>query len=270
MVSIVLSGSSVVQNSLTYILPRIGNVAAGADNSGFWFDTRNEPRGPSRDLPAAYDEKGNFINPMVQPIGEFRDNVAHSNKISGITYYRPGWRPADPEKARIINSNVYRNRKSGHLVHANLNIIIQGGIVADNMKGFHFFQNGDILIENVKIIGRSQNLLAVMEGLPKNTRPWCPYYNRLVALEMHPWRLFVTAKRSLTARNIEFSGLMQEGCHGAAIRMNNQHVFKKVYDSRDRFENMVSPPIDILMYVKNHLIIYVSLDFYRCNSRVEG
>ena len=50
----------------------VGNVAAGSEGSGFWFEFRTNIRGPSEDLAPKLD-------PTRQPLTLFKDNVAHSN-----------------------------------------------------------------------------------------------------------------------------------------------------------------------------------------------
>ena len=48
----------------------IGNVAAGSEHSGYWFEPKL--RGVRASL---YPD----LDPMFSPLGSFRDNVAHSN-----------------------------------------------------------------------------------------------------------------------------------------------------------------------------------------------
>ena len=52
----------------------IGNHAVGCVH-GFWFDLASHSGGPSA---------SRFICPNATPLGEFRDNVAHSNSKSGL------------------------------------------------------------------------------------------------------------------------------------------------------------------------------------------
>ena len=68
----------------------ISNHAAGADRYGFWYDTQEHPI------------NGSFtpsICPVNERLGEFRDNVAHSNGRYGLRLFHkmvPRERPCDP------------------------------------------------------------------------------------------------------------------------------------------------------------------------------
>jgi hypothetical protein len=69
----------------------IGNHAAGSDFYGMWYEIKENPDGPSA--------RGD-ICPQGMPLGEFRDNVAHSNERFGLRFFHlyPRQRPCDPIK----------------------------------------------------------------------------------------------------------------------------------------------------------------------------
>lgn len=61
------------------------NVAAGSVSFGFWFELPEHPTGPS-----STDD----ICPFNEHLGEFRDNIAHSNGHVGLRVY-PHWTPRE-------------------------------------------------------------------------------------------------------------------------------------------------------------------------------
>ena len=50
-----------------------GNVAAGSEKNGYWFDTVGDR--------------------MYMSLGAFDDNEVHSSDQFAFTVYHPGWRP---------------------------------------------------------------------------------------------------------------------------------------------------------------------------------
>ena len=60
----------------------VGNVAAGSEDSGFWFELQTEVRGPTADMPLSAG-----MNPRITPLKLFRDNVSHSNRRTGLRTY---------------------------------------------------------------------------------------------------------------------------------------------------------------------------------------
>lgn len=57
----------------------IGNVAAGSEGNGFWFELQTSVKAPSSSFEWA---KG--VVPRELPLSAFRDNAAHSNWRSGF------------------------------------------------------------------------------------------------------------------------------------------------------------------------------------------
>eukprot|EP00957_Ditylum_brightwellii_P140608 10711928-Ditylum_brightwellii.AAC.1 len=64
-----------------------GNVAAGSNSMGFWFELKNL--------------NSDQLSPM-----SFKDNKAHSN-FQGLNTYKKGWKPSNP--AVIDNFITYKN-----------------------------------------------------------------------------------------------------------------------------------------------------------------
>ena len=57
------------------------------------------------------DIYASILNPRTSALGEFLDNVAHSNADRGLRTYPVGWLP--DEKANLIGFKSYRNGKKG-------------------------------------------------------------------------------------------------------------------------------------------------------------
>lgn len=64
-----------VTNPLNYIR---GNRGAGGDFYGFWYEVKENPDGPS------FTEE---MCPRGLPVGEFKDNVAHSFVRFGLRVF---------------------------------------------------------------------------------------------------------------------------------------------------------------------------------------
>jgi len=104
------------------------NHAAGADNYGYWFDTKAHPTGPS------YDPN---VCPEFSPLGEFTNNVAHSNGRYGLRLFHKlvpltnpcervifdSSNPSDPYHknppitANFINVTSWKNQRNGVIVN---------------------------------------------------------------------------------------------------------------------------------------------------------
>lgn len=131
----------------------IGNVAAGSEMQGFWFDTKDDVQGPSSMLAENAD-----VHPFYTPLGSFVDNRAHSNGENGVALYPKGW---EPSEVSIFESIVaYKNRRAGVLIHGNLNVIVRDAIMADNNFCARYFFNppGSNLLTNSTCIGKSQDV----------------------------------------------------------------------------------------------------------------
>uniref|UniRef100_A0A7S4JV21 G8 domain-containing protein n=1 Tax=Odontella aurita TaxID=265563 RepID=A0A7S4JV21_9STRA len=110
-----------------------GNVAAGSQVHGFWFDTKQFVRGPSYHVPG-----NDRVEPETQGLIAFKDNAAHSNGRKGITMYQPGWLPENG--AALENVASYKNHH-GIFFHRNRNIVVRNSIFADNKVSVRHFVN---------------------------------------------------------------------------------------------------------------------------------
>jgi hypothetical protein len=134
-----------------------GNHATGSTNYGYWFDTKPNPTGPS------YDPN---ICPENDQLGEFANNVAHSNGRYGLRLFHkliPRTFPCmpiidDPNNttdpywknplitARFVNFTSWKNKRNGAIA----------------------LDMGDVRFENFKV---ADNLIAGIEfELTKNVR----------------------------------------------------------------------------------------------------
>ena len=199
----------------------LGNVAAGSEHSGFWFEPKL--RGIRTNLYPNY-------NPMFEPLTLFKDNVAHSctagrlvseNKIvnflaivvtnhlrafktlilfydsvlqGAIRTYTPGYRPT--QLAIFDGLKVYRNVGVGIFIHRCHNILIQNSIVADNHIGIDIDRAEGIDVKNTTIIGESESYRIMKKRQVVSSV--CGRRGKLVGLDLHTWK----SNLSLAGANI--------------------------------------------------------------------
>ncbi len=151
-----------------------GNHAAGSTNYGFWFDTKPNSMGPSFDP---------NICPENSPLGEFTNNVAHSNGKYGLRIFHnliPRTYPCSPIvidetnttdpywrnpliTARFVNFTGYKNQRNGAIAEKVGDVRWENFKVADNLlAGLEFSLVSDVLdgaaqINGALVIGRSEN-----------------------------------------------------------------------------------------------------------------
>jgi len=203
----------------------IENVAAGSDDSGFWFDLRTKVRGPSANLQGA-----SSINPNILSIGTFRDNTAHGNDFAGMRYYSPPWQP-DEENQLLEGCKVYRNKSNGHFIHGNINLNFVGGITADNGQAYWFFVNNRIQFDGIKIVGLSTEYSDVLRKT--NSGFGCNS-----GFELHPERHqgFRYSGTAMKATNLEFSGF--GSCSGRPLQMSVTEIYDLAYETLEQISNI--------------------------------
>jgi len=148
-----------------------GNVAAGSDSTGFWYALPENPTGPSATT---------NIWPRRTPLGEFNNNVAHSNwdglmvdrgpnretLEAEVTFYNPRTHPADtanqydntknpPVVAEFKNFTAYKNRGNAAWLRG-IHHKVVGAKLADNAIGVTF-ASSESTLEDSLVVGDSAN-----------------------------------------------------------------------------------------------------------------
>lgn len=143
----------------------IGNVAAGSEHSGFWFEMASSVRSPTNTMSEELSE----MNPSILPLTLFEDNTAHSSMEHGVkTYPGVGLEP-EGEPAVFKNTKSYRNRQSGVFIHNSRNINIESGIFADNLIGIDIDRSPTCSISDAAIVGYSPEYRALAEKINAHT-----------------------------------------------------------------------------------------------------
>ncbi|CAI5526563.1 unnamed protein product [Closterium sp. Naga37s-1] len=125
----------------------IGNVAAGCDNTGYWYEMLARMRGASKRL-----DLGDTPMPFFDSFGKFDGNVAHSCK-AGVRMYPHGNRP--PKEAVFTNLLVYQSRL-GILFHRARDTTVRDSAFVDVAVGIGSDVNVDIKVQNSRFVGRTQ------------------------------------------------------------------------------------------------------------------
>jgi hypothetical protein len=148
-----------------------GNVAAGSEGTGIWYALPEHPTGLSASA---------GVWPRRTPLGEFRDNVAHSNNVDGLAVtgnlapdggfgsgrYTPLTDPMDPRSApapaTFDGLTSYMNRWRGAWF-GGAHLVLTRATLADNRTGASF-ASSEAFLEDSLVVGESANA-----GTPE---PW--------------------------------------------------------------------------------------------------
>lgn len=141
-----------------------GNVAAGSRGFGFWYALPTAPTGLSA---------GSAARPRATPLREFSDNVAHSNRNTGLNvdhgpkpdgttetaHYAPRQIPGDNSSPLV--TAVFRNftgyKHSGRAVWLRgTELRLERPLLADNHIGATF-ASSETFIEDAVLVGKSAN-----------------------------------------------------------------------------------------------------------------
>jgi len=124
-----------------------GNVAAGSEGSGYWFEMRTAVRGPS-----AMTAEAEGMKPHLMDLRLFDGNSAHSNYETGLkTYPGAGYSPTNT--ATFTNLRSYRNGKSGLFFHNSRNLVVDGAHLAGNQYGADIDRAQSVTIMGCTIVG---------------------------------------------------------------------------------------------------------------------
>jgi hypothetical protein len=182
-----------------------GNVAAGSESNGFWFELNDEVR-----LPTALMPSSQGMVPRRMPLGLFRDNVAHSNRKHGFRTYPNGYLP--PARTAFYNLRSYRNRQDGIFLHVTDNVIIDGGLVADNRLQIDLDRANNITINSTRVVGVSDsyaNIVATQIGAYVHD-------DAVVGIQLHSYTPG-TSYAGATVRNVDFSGFFKTRSNYTAL-----------------------------------------------------
>lgn len=206
----------------------IGNVAAGAAHSGFWFEVTSRVRGPSRNM---HED----MIPNKLDLLKFIDNVSHSSSHGLQTYPQTGYRPDN--LAVFQNHKSFRNRLTGVFFHAGGRLSIDGAYLSDNPIGVDIDMDHSDVISNSIIVGSSQAYQAVLRDLGDKadkypSRSLCS--KPLVGVRLdsyHDGSLFGATGTRI--ENTSFSGFGSGSCEGSSVlHVDNEDA--QYFDTRNR------------------------------------
>lgn len=178
----------------------IENVAAGSQNSGFWFELKK------RGLRASQFS----FDPLVSPLGKFVDNVAHSSFDRGLRTYPKGFVPV--KTANFVGLLSYKNAK-GLFFHQSENLAIINSTFADNGISVDFDRADFVSVINTTFIGQSSptycNMQSYMAGIELDT------FLRQIVNDGGQFR------------NITFAGFQSSTCNSqvAHVKLDNSTQF---------------------------------------------
>jgi len=155
------------------------NHAAGSDRYGFWFDLQEHSTGPSFDP---------NVCPINTKLGEFSNNVAHSNGRYGLRIFHGhiprldlendyANNPSDPFSATPVitahytNFLGYKNKINGAIAEEMGAVLFENFKVADNLvAGIEFSLTGSTVdgmtrIVDALVVGRSANDEGILDGV---------------------------------------------------------------------------------------------------------
>jgi len=211
----------------------LGNVAAGSEDNGFWYEFLETVRGASTKLDSAY-----MKNPSQIPMGYHRKNVMHSNKGEGFKLYPNGYFPED--RALFEDVMSFRNLGDGVLLHNSKNLGIEGGVFADNRRAIEIDkQADDVTVSNAVVIGFSD--LYQIDVKAGKRQSHCPAYIPLVGIQLHSFLRYRDSK-GFGLTNVTFENFGEDtGCSGSVAIEIDDHTRDGHFDAYSSFHNLTFP-----------------------------
>jgi len=214
----------------------IGNVAAGSQFSGFWFEVKTKVRGSSASI---YPD----MVPNKLDLLKFIDNVSHSNSQGLQTYPQAGYRPNS--LAVFENHKSFRNRIAGIFFHAGGRLSIDGGYISDNKIGVDIDMDHSDVISNTVVVGSSLAYKEVVDSMGYEASQWPATAlcnggdnDSLVGIRLdsyHDGSLFGATGSSL--ENVDFSGFGFGSCEGSSSLHVDGHDIR-YFDTRNKLKNI--------------------------------
>ncbi|KAI2508062.1 DUF1800-containing protein [Fragilaria crotonensis] len=182
----------------------IENVAAGSSDSGFWFELNDAVRGLTATMPHALG-----MVPRTMRLGDFRENVAHSNGKHGIRTYPHGYLPSI--EAAFKDNLSFRNMEDGFFLRNSNNIAVTGGVLADNAIQIDIDRAGAIRVEGTAMIGLSDSFRRSIGSKPGVVS----HSDILVGIQLHGKSFF--DEGGALVRSVSFSSFASSASKYVAL-----------------------------------------------------
>lgn len=208
-----------------------GNVCAGGEDTGFWYEFLEFVRGPSSAYDPFYE-----INPSQFHFGAFEDNVCHSYEGDGFKLYPNGYFPKS--HAAFQNTRSYKNKGDGVLLHNSAKLHIQGGTYADNRIQIEIDKEADdVWVSDARVIGYSA--LFQLEVEASNTKSHCPAHRANIGIQLHSF-LRQRDSQGYNLTNIVFENFGESltGCVGSSAMDVDPEVRDGHFDAYSIFQNL--------------------------------
>jgi hypothetical protein len=222
----------------------IDNVAAGSQDTGFWYEFIEMLRGPSVIYDPYYE-----MNPSTFKFGAFKGQIIHSNKGDGFKFYPNGYFPE--EEAVYYDMKCFRNKGDGVLMHNSENLAVDGGIFADNRIQIEVDkQADDVRVSNVVVLGFSDSFQ--YSTTVNKVASHCPAHRPIGGIQLHSYLRFRDSDGYIL-ENIDFINFGEKatgGCVGSSAIDIDKEVRDGHFDAYSTFRNLRFIPEDMPMGVR--------------------